>query len=341
VATAAQLALPITVLYSELHDLTAFDATEPRRPGSYAVKRIKGARYWYHQRWVGRRRIQEAIGPETPELLARIAEARRATEAWRAESARRRQLVRSLKSVLGFSVEPLVGRVLAQLAEAGAFRAGAVLIGTHAYRTYGAMLGFRLARANLRTGDIDLAAVERAGEAIEISVPDAVQAADDAFFIVPPRPGSRLSTALKQKGGEIRVELLTPLASGLPWQPRALRTLGFAAQQAPYLDYLIEDPVEATYLHADGVRVTVPNPARFGFHKLIVAAGRGPGEQAKRAKDLAQAAELWRVLKDARPGDLRAARKALTRTGRNYVAKALAGTALSETTVPIAATLRA
>ncbi|MBI3515054.1 MAG: hypothetical protein HY060_13475, partial [Proteobacteria bacterium] len=176
-------------------------------------------------------------------------------------------------------------------------------------------------------------------ESIEISFAAAVQAADDAFFVVPPRPGSRLSTALKQKGGEARVELLTTLPSGRPWQPRLVRTLGFGAQQAPYLDYLIEDPVEATYLHADGIHVVVPDPARFAFHKLIVAADRRSSEQTKVAKDLAQAAELWRVLSDVRPADLKAARKALTRAGRTYIAKARQGARMSEATAPIAEAL--
>ena len=335
-AAAAQLALPIAVLYSELHDLTAFDATERRGGGGFSVKRVAGRRYWYHQSWSGRRRLQRALGPETPELLERIAAGRVEAGAWRAQQARRRQLVRSLKSALGFSVEPLVGRVLAQLAEAGVFRAGGVLVGTHAYRTYGAMLGFRLAQRNLRTGDIDIAAVDNDAEPLEVSFPEAVQAADDAFFVVPPRPGARLSTALKQKGGDARVELLMPQGGGRPWRPHALPTLGFAAQRTPFLDYLIERPIEATYLQAAGVRVAVPDPARFALHKLIVAADRGPREQAKVAKDLAQAAELWRVLRDVRPGDLGRARRALARSGRAYVAKARQGAAMSDETAPMA-----
>jgi hypothetical protein len=338
-AAAAQLALPIAVLYSELHDLTAFDAAEPRAGGSFAVKRVAGGRYWYHQSWSGRRRLQRALGPETPALIERIATGRAEAAAGRAQQARRRQLVRSLKSALGFSVEPLVGRVLAQLAQAGVFRAGGALIGTHAYRTYGAMLGFRLAQRNLRTGDIDIAVSDSDDAPLELSFPEAVQAADAAFFVVPPRPGARLSTALKQKGGDARVELLMPQGGGRPWQPHALPALGFAAQRTPFLDYLVERPIEATYLQAAGVRVVVPDPARFAFHKLIVAADRGPREQAKVAKDLAQAAELWRVLNDVRPADLRSARKALARSGRAYIAKARQGAAMSDATAPLAEAL--
>ena len=98
---AAQLALPIAVLYAELHDLTALDTPFERNGGgSFAVKRIKGGRYWYRQHWAGRRRVQQA---------------------------RRRQLVRSLKTALGFSVEPAIGRILTQLAAAGLLKTNRLL----------------------------------------------------------------------------------------------------------------------------------------------------------------------------------------------------------------------
>lgn len=324
-ACPAELALPITLLYSELHDLTADEAQEERREGSFSLKQIKGRNYWYHQVWIGPNRAQKLLGPESAELLAEIKQWKKEAEQWRLQRARREQMVKSLKAALHMTTDRVTGSVIARLSELGVFRAGAVLIGTHAYRTYGPMLGVRLAQSNLRTGDVDIGAVDVAAEDAELSFSDAVQSAGYAFFIVPARPGSRIPTALKYKGGEVRVELLTPLHKGRPWEPQVIKSLKFGAQKAPFLDFLIEEPVEATYLSGAGVRVTVPTPARYALHKLIVAANRDVSAHAKSLKDAAQAGELLKVLLDSRPEDVEQAAADLAARGSAYVKKALDG----------------
>jgi hypothetical protein len=57
-------------------------------------------------------------------------------------------------------------------------------------------------------------------------------------------------------------------------------------------------------IHGHGVRVSVPSPARFALHKLLVSEERPPHQAAKQQKDLAQAEALLRLLLDARPGDV-------------------------------------
>ncbi len=318
-----EVSLPIAALYSELHDLSA-DDDEHRREGGYSVKRIRGHRYWYHQIWVGSRRVQKAVGRETPELLEKISVWRAEAERWRAQMRRRKQLVRSLKAALSMTTDPLTGKVIERLSELRVFSSGAILIGTHAYSTYGPMLGVRTARANLRTSDIDFGAVNVATEDVQVSFADAVQSVDNAFFIVPSRPGSRISTALKYRGGSARVELLTPLGNGKPWQPEVIKSLQFGAQRTPYLDYLIEESVEATYLFGAGVRVSVPHPARYAWHKLIVAANRDASAQTKALKDVAQANELLKALLISRTNDVKRSAKTLIKHGSAYVRKARA-----------------
>jgi hypothetical protein len=321
----SQAPLPIAVLYSELHELSGADEHRGSRAGGFAAKLINGRRYWYHQRWVGGKRVQKLIGPESPELLLQIDEWRSDAKESRMETQRRSQIVRSLKAALQITTDPISGRIIARLAELGLFKAGAVLIGTHAFHTYGPMLGVRLGRSNLRTGDIDFAAVDQADSALRISFAEAVQSANSAFFVVPARPGSRISTALKQKGGELRVELLTPLKSGRPWTPEIINSLRFGAQRAPFLDYLIENAVAATYLSGGGSRVRVPHPARFAWHKLIVAANRDVSSATKAMKDAAQANELFRALLSTRADDVRVAARAIGRHGRSYLRKARQG----------------
>jgi hypothetical protein len=320
-----ELALPVSLLYSELHDLSATDAGEARREGGFAAKTINGRTYWYHQIWVGPARVQRSLGRESRDLLDKIEGWKKEAALWRLQNGRRRQLVRALKAAARMTTDRLTGKVIARLAELGVFGAGAILIGTHAYATYGPMLGVRLAQANLRTHDIDFGAVELASANVEVSFADAVQSADNAFFVVPARPGSRISTALKYRGGEARVELLTPLKTGRAWEPQVIKSLKFGAQKVPYLDYLIDEPVEATYLTGAGVRVTVPHPARFAWHKLIVAANRDVASHAKAMKDAAQAAELLTILLAARPHEVKRAADQLVARGGAYLKTARGG----------------
>src|SRR5215469_12491666 len=114
-----EAALPIALLYSELHDLSAGDRSEPRRDGSFAVKVIHNRRYWYHQVWVGPKRIQKALGLETPALLEEISRRKHQAEQWRQQNRRRQQVVRSLKAALRTTTDRVAGRVLARLSERG------------------------------------------------------------------------------------------------------------------------------------------------------------------------------------------------------------------------------
>ncbi|MBI5197954.1 MAG: hypothetical protein HZA19_05025, partial [Nitrospirae bacterium] len=74
-----------------------------------------------------------------------------------------------------------------------------------------------------------------------------------------------------------------------------------------------------------GILVNVPSPARFAFHKVIVAQERGASLHAKRAKNLFQAAQLFSVLAEERPGDLLLAWEELQRRGEGWVRRVVSG----------------
>lgn len=303
----SRLTLPVATLYAELHDLSENDHAGSRREGGFSAKRVAGRTYWYRQVWIGHTRHQKAVGPENPELLRWIDQEREKTAEWQQQRKRRRELCRALKAGLNMKVDNLSGRVIAKLSDKGVFERGAVLIGTHAYMAYGPMLGRKLPAQTLTTQDIDIAADDAIAVAsMDVAAPfsEIVEAADPAFFVVPPRPGATISHALKYKGGEMRVELLTPAEPDKDWQPRVIHQLQFGAQGVPYLDCLLKGPVRATYLHDDGISIMVPHPARFALHKLIVAANRDVGAQAKARKDTFQAASLIEILTEDRPDDL-------------------------------------
>ena len=139
-----RLPLALQTSYADLIDKLLDDRLREhaREPGNFVVHLEKGRRYWYRQfrDETGKRR-QISVGPETPELLARIARQSCLIE----DDRTRRDIVRSLTRT-GAAPSPTarVGRVLETLADAGVFRLRGVLVGTAAFQTYGPMLGIRL-----------------------------------------------------------------------------------------------------------------------------------------------------------------------------------------------------
>jgi len=297
--------LPVAAaaLYADLLARTQGDAVGALGPReAFVAKTIKSRRYWYVQQNTPARR-QLYVGPETPELLARIEAARGRA----GELAERARLVRALRAA-GASVPPApVGRVVSALAEAGLFRLRAVLVGTVAFTCYPPMLGVVLPGALGMTGDVDIAADPAVSVAVEdrMTAPIAtvLRQVDPAARAVPGL--DRKAMASKWRVAGLEVELLA-VNRGRETSQLALPALGASGTALRTLDFLLRDSVPAVMLHDAGILVQVPDPARFAVHKLIVAARRPPGA-AKQAKDRAQAAALLQLLAGDRPEDVRAA----------------------------------
>jgi hypothetical protein len=271
--------------------------------GAFTSKTIKGRKYWYFQTGTGEARTQRYVGPETPELLGRIAHHKETRD----DARERRALVSALARSFGLP-RPIaeIGDVIAALANAGVFRLRGVLVGTVAYQTYAAMLGVRLSAAPLQTGDIDIAQFKNVSVAIEDRTPpvlDVLKKVDKTFRAIPHLVDGRRVTSYVVKGG-LRVYFLTPNEGRETGKPQALSALQTDAQPLRFLDFLIHDPEPAVILHGAGIHVHVPAPARYAIHKLIVSQRRPEGA-AKRDKDLRQASALLEVLGQKRPNELR------------------------------------
>jgi hypothetical protein len=96
------------------------------------------------------------------------------------------------------------------------------------------------------------------------------------------------------------------------------RVIEASAEALRFQDYLIDDTERAVLLHSAGVPVTVPSPARFGVHKLIVAGLRRGEDALRRQKDIAQAKALRDALAYARPGAWEDAVEDARRRGRKW-----------------------
>lgn len=271
--------------------------------GAFTSKTLKGRKYWYFQTGTGAARTQRYVGPETPELLDRIAHHKETRD----DERERRALVSTLVRSFGLPRPiPEIGDVIAALARAGVFRLRGVLVGTVAYQTYAAMLGVRLSAASLQTGDIDIAQFKNVSVAIGDSTPpvlEILKEIDKTFRAIPHVVDGRRVTSYTAKGG-LRVDFLTPNEGQETGKPQALPALQTDAQPLRFLDFLIHDPEPAVILHGAGIHVHVPAPARYAVHKLIVSRRRPEG-LAKRDKDLQQADALFEVLGQKRPNELR------------------------------------
>jgi hypothetical protein len=315
---ASDVPLALQTVYADLLErvATADFAAAFAEAGSFTSKTVKGRRYWYFQASTAEGRKQRYVGPETPEMLERIARHRAAAN----NDRDRRMAVAALTGAARLPrPRPQMGEVVAALAGAGVFRLRGVLVGTIAYQTYPAMLGANLPGATLQTEDIDIAQAADMSVAMDDSPPtmlDALRRVDPSFRPLPHLHAAAGATRYQTEQG-LRVDFLSPNRGPDTAEPQPLPALGTLAEPLRFLDFLIRDPEPAVLLHGAGVFVTVPAPQRFAIHKLIVARRRRIGE-AKAEKDLRQAAALLDVLARRRPHELAAAWEEAWRRGKAW-----------------------
>jgi hypothetical protein len=301
--------LPLQTVYAELVERCGVARMVSDFPagGSFALKTVRGRGYWYFQEPTGAGRRQRYVGPDAPELRERIERHREAKDDFR----ERRQMVVALQRAGLPGPDPMTGRVLEALADAGVFRLRAVVVGTVAYQTYSGLLGVRLGEADTRTADLDLAQFH----SVSVAVEDAVElpfgailaGVDKGFRPAPYAMDGRRSHAFVLGDGQYRVDILVPNRGPDADEPVPLPALRAEGQPLRFLDFLVYGEVRAAVLWGAGVAVNVPAPERYALHKLLVSRLRiGTTEsQAKAGKDLRQAGELLRVLAERRPYELR------------------------------------
>lgn len=268
------------------------------RPGSVYTNTIKNKDYLYVKYQVGRTRLSKAIGPSEDDQAKVKAERIREQQQLAKEDA---GTVSVLKRRRIPAPTTDLGRVLDALSYAGIFNQ-ACLVGTAAYQCYSPMIGYALPVASLMTQDADLAtatlAVDEPAEGRTLL--DVLQLADSSFRAIPGLRRSAPPSAFKSASG-FMVDLITQQRTRNDDTPLPLQNLGAGAAPLQHVSWLINEAVDAVALHGNGVPVRVPQPARYAFHKLIVAQKRHGVERSKRHKDLDQASALIEALKETDP----------------------------------------
>jgi hypothetical protein len=306
-----RIPLEIQTLYAEfLERLSALEAGRSigHVSGSFVTKVIKGDTYYYFQYSdPGGIKRQLYVGRKD-RILDEVVKKYREERGSFAEEEAGIQRLRSLLRVGGaLLTDSASARVLKALSDAGVFRLGAVLVGTQ---------------------DIDIAAEATVSVAIPdlwTDIPGGLEGIKMGFLPVPRLDPRKPSTSFRVRGKGLRLDLLTPLRGRRPQGPVPIPRLNAAAQPLPFLDFLITRPVRGALVDGGGILVNLPDPARLAFHELIVSGERGTVMHTKREKDLRQAAQLFSILIEERPGDLRAAWEEIQLEGKGWVKRVKEG----------------
>jgi hypothetical protein len=311
----------LSLLFAELE---AGAAAQPRAflgtPGTLAERTNENATtYWVHRYSdaLNRRRETYIGKSDDGAVAAQVTALRGRIEATNAAIARVRILARA-----GFAtVDRKAFYAIASLHNHGLFRAGALLIGSHAFGALLNALGVKT--VPYATEDVDIAR----REALAISgIPgflEMLRATGIEFFEVPSLNRRSPATSFAEPGGNnLKVDLLVPSPDdNYPTIP--VPELKAHAKGLPYLAYLLGASQEIPVLSTHGsVMVRVPVPERYALHKLIVSQLRSK-TSTKPEKDLRQAATLIEVLAQGFPGAIEDASEVLPNSALRHVSRAL------------------
>lgn len=236
----------------------------------------------------------------------------------------KRQMRRSLEfgcSRAGFATaERKTYSTLASLHNHGLFRAGALLIRSHAY---GVLLNALGAKAvPYATEDLDIARREQLALTGIPPFLEMLRETGIEFFEAPSLKSRGPPTSCAELGGSrLMVDLLAP-SPDESYPTIEVPELKAYAQGLPYLKYLLGKSQEAPLLSAHGiVQVRVPVPARYAIHELLVSQLRGT-VNSKAAKDLRQVATLIEAVVERFPGAVEDALSAVPKSAHRYLRRA-------------------
>lgn len=290
---------------------------------TYVRKTVKGKVYWYEQRYEGGQARQTYFGPSNDKNDKVVELQRQAMRADKATLKKLQGIEARQAAMLRKSGLPVLDRrmalLLGRFSEVGLIHRRGVLVGTLAYSAYSGMLGYVFERTTLMTQDIDIARddrIEIVSEIVDLKTLFAERGMDCRE--VPPLSKKSLPSSYITSDG-IRIDFLVPLRGKRREVVHMPHVAGAGATALRFLDFLIEDPVDAVLVApTGGVMVTVPRPERFAIHKLIVAAYRSVTETGKREKDLDQASQLISILAEERGRELKAALRTAVKAGRKW-----------------------
>ncbi|MFO1339528.1 MAG: nucleotidyltransferase domain-containing protein [Burkholderiaceae bacterium] len=289
----AELPLTAQTAFAELVDETRsleLDVLAGLK-GSFSRRTIRGHSYVYFgYRDVDGRQRMSYVGPANERVNALVA------KFGEVKAPRRLAPQAQAAAALGNAATlPKHFRVVRQLAAYGFFRAGGVLIGTHAFVAMANMLGVRWADAQ-RTQDVDFA---HAGKNVSVALPadlrlsvhDALTSLEMGLLPISEFSGKTGAQYRNPADPELRLDFVT--AAGRGGSVVVMDQLGLALEPLKFMEFSLEGTTQTALFSREGAcLVNIPAPERYAVHKLIVHGERPVAERGKAVKDLAQAAAL-------------------------------------------------
>ena len=283
-STAAQTAYASLSSASRLEDVRSVASL----PGSFSRKIVKGHEYWYYQTPdLTGKQIQIFLGAASAELTSLIERHRQGDTT----TNHLRQLTRQAIAAGCPSIVSAHAKIIERLADAGFFRAGGILVGTHVYMAYQNYLGVRWL-SGAQTLDLDFA---HAGRNVSVAIPSDVtmdmgseiEALQMGFM-----PIKSLTTYVKSDERDLQIDFVTCVHRGGD-TPVLVRALNAVMQPLKFMEFSMEAPIQLTLLAQRGpITVNAPPPEKYAVHKLLVYGERSQQMRVKASKDLDQAASL-------------------------------------------------
>ena len=290
----SELPLSAQTAYAELFEQTRYFELSNALAGltgSFQKLTRKKQDYWYFAYRDLDQKVRMAyVGPDEPRVQALMQ---------RFESLRNTNtLAPPSKVALTYgcaSTPPKHFKMIKRLSEYGFFRAGGILIGSHAFLAMGNMLGVRWSDG-AATLDVDFA---HAGNNVSVALPsnlnidvhDALTSLEMGLLPITQFNGKLGGQYRNPQDQELRLDFLTSNnRSGLPVH---IANLNVALQPLKFMEFSLQGSTQSCVIsNAGACIVNIPAPERYAVHKLIVYGERPISERTKSTKDLLQAASL-------------------------------------------------
>ena len=270
----------------------AFDRSVRDLPGSFNKKVIKGREYWYWQvrdlQGVNR---QVYLGPDDERVRKLVQMHRDGAPPQAADLA---SLAGACVALGCATVIPQHFEVINRMAGHGFFRAGGVLVGTHAFIATANMLGVRW-KGGWRTNDVDVA---HAGKNVSLALAenakadmhDAITSLEMGLLPQQSLASGAAATYITARK-DIRVDLLT--SAGRKDDAYLYEPLNVRLQPLKFMEFSLEHTTQTALISGEQVvLVNIPSPMRYAMHKLVIMGEREEAFRTKIQKDAGQVAAL-------------------------------------------------
>jgi hypothetical protein len=300
------LSLAAQTAYAELYSQAqAFEMSNALAGlvGTFHKRAVKGRDYWYFAyRDIDQKVRMAYVGPDDDRVRALVERFERIRES--------KPLAPPARMAIAAGCAPAAPkhfRIVKRLAEYGFFRAGGILIGTHAFLAIGNMLGVEW-RDGAATLDVDFA---HAGKNVSLALPaelridvhGALESLEMGLLPIAEFNGKSGAQFRNPRDRELRLDFVTSRTRR--GKPVSMPNLNLTLEPLKFMEFSLEQTTQGCiFSNLGACIVNLPAPERYAVHKLIVFGERPVTERVKATKDLLQAASLAAYFLDNNQADV-------------------------------------